>query len=233
LRALLLFDIDGTLVSGGPAKGAFQTAMLSVFGTAGPIGNHEFSGKTDPQIARELLRLDGVAEDEIDRGLGALFAAYLQELEARLPDRPMVALPGVFELLRRLLECADVALGLVTGNVRDGAHLKLESAGIRSTWFPVGAFGSDHEHRDELPGVAMQRAAEHWSARWRPEDVVVIGDTPRDIACGRAHSTRTVAVATGKVSRARLEAAHPDHLLGSFEDVDHALATILGQSTAG
>jgi len=227
LHALVLFDIDGTLVSGGPAKGAFQTAMVRVFGTAGPIGGHDFSGKTDPQIARELLRLEGIDDEDIDRGLGPLWAAYLAELEARLTDRPMVALPGVFELLNRLLNQTGVALGLVTGNVRSGAHLKLESAGIRSEWFPVGAFGSDHEHRNELPGIAIQRAADHWSAEWPSGDVVVIGDTPRDIACGRAHSTRTVAVATGKVTRQRLEEAGPDHLLGSFEDVDVALAAIV------
>ncbi len=228
MRALLLFDIDGTLVSGGPAKEAFHVAMLEVFGTAGPIAGHEFSGKTDPQIARELLRLAGVAEATIERGLEALWSVYLAELGGRLPELPMVTLPGVTKLLERLRADTGVALGLVTGNVEHGARLKLESAGIRSTWFPVGAFGSDHEHRDELPGVAIERARHHWSADWAPADVVVIGDTPRDIACGRAHSTRTVAVATGKVGREALEAAGPDSLLESFEDVDGALEAIFG-----
>ena len=226
-RPLLLFDIDGTLVRGGPARGAFETAMVEVFGTAGPIDDHEFSGKTDPQIARELLRLADFEEADIEGGFEALWGIYLAELEARLPARPTVALPGVMELLRQLRDMEEVALGLVTGNVQRGAHLKLEAASIRAAWFPVGAFGSDHEHRNELPGVAIQRASAHWGGAWRPEDVVVIGDTPRDVACGQAHGARTVAVATGKVSREQLEAAGPDALLESFADVELTVSTIL------
>ncbi len=229
MRALLLFDIDGTLVSGGPAKKAFHVAMLEVFGTAGPIAGHEFSGKTDPQIARELLRLAGFDDAAIESGLEDLWAVYLAELGTRLPSRPMVPLPGVEELLDRLRADSQVALGLVTGNVEGGARLKLESAGIRADWFPVGAYGSDHEHRNELPGVAIERARRHWRADWVSQDVVVIGDTPRDIACGRAHFTRTVAVATGKVDRRTLMEAGPDLLLESFADVDRALDAICGQ----
>ena len=109
VRPLLLFDIDGTLVHGGPARGAFETAMVRVFGTAGPIDDHEFSGKTDPQIARELLRLADVPEEGINRGFDELWAIYLSELETRLPDRPTVALPGVLDLLTRLRAIESVA----------------------------------------------------------------------------------------------------------------------------
>ena len=95
MNRLVLFDIDGTLVHGGPAKAAFELAMKRVFGTAGPIESHSFSGKTDPQIARELLRLAGFQDSEIDGGLGSLWSTYLSELEAGLVQEPMVVLPGV------------------------------------------------------------------------------------------------------------------------------------------
>ena len=147
MTRLLLFDIDGTLVSGGPAKEAFQLAMVEVFGTAGDIEVHEFAGKTDPQIARELLRGAGLDDPRIDRGLPALWDRYLAELEARLPALPMTVLPGVRALVDALEALqAEVALGLVTGNIAGGARLKLGSAGLDAP-FPLGGFGSDAEER--------------------------------------------------------------------------------------
>src|SRR5210317_792255 len=117
MRHLVLFDIDGTLVSGGPAKDAFHIALLEAFGTAGDIDGTDFSGKTDPQIARELLTGAGLGVAEVDHGLPALFGTYLRELEARLPADPVRVLPGVRSLLTGLGHLGDVALGLVTGNI--------------------------------------------------------------------------------------------------------------------
>jgi phosphoglycolate phosphatase len=227
LRALLLFDIDGTLLTGGPAKGAFHRAMLAVYGTAGPIDTHSFGGKTDPQIARELLLADGFEADAIDDGLPKLFDHYLAELERNLVQLPMVTLPGVEELLSHLGKRDDVGLGLVTGNVQRGAHLKLESASISPDFFPVGAFGSDHEERNELPGFAIDRACESLGFDPSVGPAVIIGDTPKDVECGRAHGTRTVAVATGKVSMDRLRLSEPDALLESFEDLDRTLEALI------
>jgi len=215
MKYLILFDIDGTLVTGGPAKGAFRTALQEVYGTTGPIENWEFSGKTDPQIARELLRADGLADDRIEEGFASLWNLYLKELDRRLPDDPTRILPGVDLLIDALEEAGDVALGLVTGNVSGGAHLKLGAVGLAER-FPVGAFGSDHEVRDVLPGIALSRAWERWRTRFDPASVVVIGDTPRDVACGRHHRTRTVGVATGNFGARELEAAGADFV---FEDL--------------
>jgi phosphoglycolate phosphatase len=227
MKRLILFDVDGTLVSGGPAKGAFHEALLETFGTAGPIESWEFSGKTDPQIARELLAETGMAHEDIDRGFPHLWGRYLEKLEARLPDEPTRILPGVEALLEALLARADVGLGLVTGNLVRGAELKLIAAGIRTT-FPVGAFGSDHEHRNELPGIALRRARDHWGLTVPPGSAVVVGDTPRDVECGRYHGTSTVAVATGRFAVEDLEATGADHVLENLDDPERVLAALLG-----
>lgn len=226
MRTLVLFDIDGTLVAGGPAKGAFHTALLEVYGTAGPIEGHEFSGKTDPQIARELLRLAGVVDEVIDGGLEALWSAYLRELEVRLPGSPMTVLPGVTALVGALESEGEVALGLVTGNILGGARLKLGSSGLPA--WDVGGFGSDHEFRNHLPGFALRRALERWGVEFPGDRVVVVGDTPRDVECGRHHGTRTVAVATGSFGATVLAASGADHVLPDFQDLGRTLEALLG-----
>ncbi len=222
MKQLLLFDIDGTLVSGGPAKQAFHEALLQTFETAGAIEVHEFSGKTDPQIARELLVGAGLPNEQVDAGLPDLFDRYLAGLEAKLPESPMRILPGVIELVESLDADPGVALGLVTGNVARGARLKLAATGIGDR-FRVGGYGSDAEERNHLPGIALQRAEETWGLRFDPEAVVVIGDTPRDIECGQAHGLRTLAVATGSYSAEQLAESGPDHLFEDFAEVDRVL----------
>lgn len=219
---LLLFDIDGTLTWGGPAKDAFQRGLEAVFGTAGPIDDHDFSGKTDPQIARELLERVGVGRVTFDGMADALWEAYLTELEVRIAHSPVTTLPGARELVEVLHDSEDACLALVTGNLERGARLKLGSVGL-ADFFPVGAFGSDHEERNLLPGVAMERAASHFGRDFAGRDTVVIGDTPRDIACGRAAGAATVAVATGRYRVAELEACGPDLL---FEDFSDTVATV-------
>ena len=224
---LLLFDIDGTLTIGGPGKTAFGAALERTFGTAGPIANHDFSGKTDPLILRELLTAAGHAPHEIRAGLPRFWDIYLAELEARIAADPVTVLPGVRELIGALTTHDDVHLGLVTGNVRGGARVKLGSVGLWED-FPVGAFGCDHEVRDELPPVAMDRAAAHWGRPFPGEDTVVIGDTPRDVACGKAVGAATVAVTTGRFSAGALERAGADRVLPGFSDVNAALTAVLG-----
>jgi phosphoglycolate phosphatase-like HAD superfamily hydrolase len=226
MKRLILFDIDGTLVWGGPAKKAFEVAMEEVFGTAGPIGVHDFSGKTDPQIARELLRLEGLDDNEIDAGFDRLWREYLGELKARLPDTPMTVLPGVRLLLEHLDALEDVALGLLTGNVVEGARLKLGSVELLG-YFPVGGFGSDSEIREDLAPVAMQRAAKKWEFEFSSSSVVVVGDTPRDVACGKHSGTRTVAVATGRHDAEKLAAAEPNRILKDLSDLEETLTALL------
>jgi phosphoglycolate phosphatase len=215
MRRLILFDIDGTLVSGGPAKHAFEAAMAETYGTVGDIGGVSFAGKTDPQIARELLSSVGFEREAIDSGFAELWERYVGHLEARLGDRPMQVLPGVHELLDALAGLEGVGIGLLTGNIVRGAELKLGSAGLWDC-FEVGGFGSDHEERDELPAVAIERARVHWKVSIEAADAIVVGDTPRDVGCGRAGGTQTVAVATGTFPAAELLEAGPDHVLNDF-----------------
>ena len=227
MTRLVLFDIDGTILSGGPARNALRVALVEVYGTAGPLEEWEFSGKTDPRIARELLTEAGISRVRIERMLPTLWDRYLEELEVRLPACPTRALPGAVDLLARLDAEPGVAAALLTGNLAAGARLKLESAGL-GHWFPLGAYGSDHEVRDELPAIAVRRAEMHWGTRFAPGEVAVVGDTPRDVACGRAHGTRTVAVATGHFGVGALEGTGADVVLESLEETGRALRAILG-----
>lgn len=211
---------------GGLAKQVFEGAMAAVFGTAGPIDGHDFSGKTDPQIARELLGAAGVGDDVISAGFPALWEAYLTGLKHSLPERPMTVIPGVAGVLERLGRMGDVALGLLTGNIVEGARLKLASVGLLG-YFPVGGFGSDSEVREDLPAVALERATEEWGVVFDPRSVVVIGDTPRDVACGKHAGTRTVAVATGRFDVDTLEGAGADHTLKDMSNLEGTLEVLL------
>ena len=223
---LLLFDIDGTLTRGGPARAAFAHALERTFGAVGPVFDHDFSGKTDPLITRELLTEAGLPLRDIEAGLPRFCRCYVTELEARIAAHPVTALPGAHALIGELAGRGDVFLGLVTGNLEGGALLKLRSAGL---WdhFPVGAFGSDHEDRNELPSIALRRAAAHWGRPFHGTETVVVGDTPLDVACGRAVGAATVAVATGRYSIADLEAAGADRVLAGFADVEAAREAIV------
>lgn len=223
---LVLFDVDGTLIRGGPAKEAFRVALTAVFGTTGDMENQEFSGKTDPQIARELLNAAGLADDRIDRGFPRLWRRYVVELERLLPERPPRLLPGVEELLDALEGRSSVAEGLLTGNIAPGARLKLGAVGLADR-FDVGGFGSDHEARNRLPPIAVRRARRHWGVDFPPERVVIVGDTPRDVECGRCGGHRTVAVSTGRVDRRELEEACADHLFDDLSRTERVLEVLL------
>lgn len=212
---------------GGPAKKVFERAMAAVFGTAGPIDGHDFSGKTDPQIARELLGAAGLGDDDIDAGLPALWEAYLAGLRDSLPAKPMTVIPGVKEVLEHLGDRTDVALGLLTGNIAEGARLKLASVGLVG-YFPVGGYGSDSEIREDLPTVALERASMEWGLTFDPRAVVVIGDTPRDVACGKHAGARTVAVATGRFDVTALEGSGADQVLKDMTDLAGTTEALLG-----
>ena len=222
MKRLLLFDIDGTLVLGGPAKAAFHTGLMETFGTAGPIETHNFAGKTDPQIARELLSAAGMSDEDIEAGFPKLWDRYLHHLGQRLPKHPMNVLPGVGELLTALSREADVALGLLTGNIVRGAELKLRSAGLYEH-FRMGSYGSDSEIRNHLAPIALERAAETWSVHFDPQSVWVIGDTPADIECGQAGGTRTLGVATGRYGTDVLASAGADAVMHDLSDTAAAV----------
>jgi phosphoglycolate phosphatase-like HAD superfamily hydrolase len=199
--------------------------MAETHGTTGDPESVSFGGKTDPQIAREILSGAGLDRAAIDEGFPTLWERYLNRLEPALETHPMTVLPGVPELLEGLSMLDGVALGLVTGNIVGGAKLKLESARLWDR-FDVGSFGSDHEERDELPIIALGRAEERWGRSIEPAEALIVGDTPRDIACGRACAIRTVAVATGTYSAAALVAAGADHVLRDLSTTDQVVALL-------
>jgi phosphoglycolate phosphatase-like HAD superfamily hydrolase len=138
----------------------------------------------------------------------------------------MRLLPGVAGLIKALDAEPDVALGLVTGNIIRGARLKLGSVGLAEC-FAVGGYGSDHEIRDHLPAIALERAFEAWGIRFPAESAVVVGDTPRDVACGKHQGTRTVAVATGRIPRERLDRTGADAVFDDLSDVSAVMEALL------
>jgi phosphoglycolate phosphatase len=230
MKRLVLFDIDGTLLSARSApRNAFTRAMVEVYGTTGPIATHRFDGKTDPQIARELLTLTGLPDRAIDDGLDTLWSSYIRELRHELaaPSHDTLVYPGIRELLAALERSTEeVVLGLLTGNIAAGAALKLESASIR-TPFRVGAFGSDCERRDGLPPVAVQRAYAEVGIMFRRRDIVIIGDTPSDVTCGQALGVRAIGVATGNHAAADLAGAGADTVFEDLADTAAVLDAIL------
>jgi phosphoglycolate phosphatase len=218
---LILFDIDGTLISAAGAAGPpFRAALEAVFGTAGPVEGYSFAGRTDPQIARELLQLGGVETERVEAEIERVWELYLEGLRRSLETARVRVLPGVRPLLDALEAEPSAILGLLTGNVREGARLKLEAAGLGFDRFKVGAFGSDHADRPELPAVAIRRAEERFGHRLGGKSVVIIGDTPRDIACGEHLGVRTIAVATGNYRADELAACGPDYVFDTLEELD-------------
>jgi phosphoglycolate phosphatase len=227
MRRLVLFDIDGTLVRGRAARKAFEIALQAAYGTAGAIDGHDFAGKTDPQIARELIGATGLDRAGVDAGLPRVWERYLAELEARLPGEPMRVLPGVPALLDALDASGEAALGLVTGNVVGGARLKLGSVGLFDR-FRVGGFGSDDEIRNHLPRIAIDRARAAWEKDFDRADVWIVGDTPLDVACARHEGVRALAVATGRHAVDELGACGADVVVEDFTDLAGTLRTLLG-----
>ena len=223
---LVLFDIDGTLLATeGAGKRAVTRALKDVFGSTGPADYH-FDGKTDPQIVRELMKLDGLDDKTIDAKMHRLLNLYVENLsyELRAPDKtPPRALSGVPELLDALEARADVVLGLLTGNIERGARMKLDAVGIEFSRFRVGAYGSDHERRPQLPAIARERCRRQTGAFVQGAEVVVIGDTPDDMTCGRALGAQAIGVATGRFSVAQLLEHRP---LAAFEDLSDTQAVV-------
>lgn len=230
---LLLFDIDGTILwTDGAGRRAIHRALIEVAGAPGMVEGYRLDGKTDPQIVRELLALAGHADAGRSDRVAAVCERYVELLAAEL-ERPGAAtrlLPGVAELLEALRPAearGDALVGLLTGNVVNGAALKLRAAGLDAGRFAVGAFGSDGHHRPDLPPVALARAREYSGRVIAGADVVIVGDTPADVACARPIGARTVAVATGHYSVDELGGTGADHVFPDLADTAAVLDALL------
>ena len=224
---LVLFDIDGTLLSGGrAARTVFAGALTEVFGTCGDVETFAFEGKLDPMIVRELLLAAGVPEETVLSRRAEALALYLDRLESALAAERPVLKPGVAAVLDGVARSGGAVQALLTGNVERGARIKLSAVGLWDR-FAFGAFGDEAPRREDLGPVALEKARRLGHAFTGP-DCVVVGDAPQDVACALALGARIVAVATGKTPAERLAQAGADVVLPDFSDTSRALEAILG-----
>ncbi|PHR93949.1 MAG: hypothetical protein COA78_32345 [Blastopirellula sp.] len=213
---IILFDIDGTLVNtDASGKDAMVASFLAVAGLEAITQPIEVSGKTDRGIAHELFSVHG--QTMTDAKWDAFLAGYLAGLKANLPQRNGRVLAGISELLSILDEREDVTLGLLTGNVVQGANLKLTHFEIMH-YFPFGGFGDEHPNRDDVARMAHQKAEQHLGTFIAGNQVYVIGDTANDVTCARAIGASAIAVATGKYSSETLAESNPDLLVEDLSD---------------
>lgn len=226
MKLLLLWDIDGTLIlSGGAGMRALQLALREQFSCEGSLADIEFAGRTDQWIIRAVFRKFGITPTP--ENTRRLVDAYVQALPAALANPEARVLPGVREILRSAAEHGQIAQGLLTGNIRQGAQLKLAHHGL---WqhFAYGAFADDSEHRNELGPHAVRRASEHHGVEFAAANVWVIGDTPHDIACGKIIGARTLAVATGGYPVDVLRRQEPTVVLEDLADTGRVLQLLVG-----
>jgi phosphoglycolate phosphatase-like HAD superfamily hydrolase len=227
---ICFLDIDGTLVlTGGAGQTAFARTLAEDFGIAQIDRTVQFAGRSDRAIAMDLFRSHNVltsAENWLRFCQG-----YLARLEEALVTHQGYVLPGVGELLAALTARGDVALGLLTGNVREGARRKLDYYGL---WhhFPFGGFGDEHLERCDIAAAALTAARLHLDGRADAlGQIIVIGDTLHDIDCGRSIGARCVAVPTGHTPAEVLRARQPDVLVQTLEEMAPILALLDGSSS--
>lgn len=229
---ILLWDLDGTLVHGkryGVFKDYTVPMLEAVFGTAGSLRGMIVSGMTDLQIVEESLRGTGITREHITARREDLLRCYMEEMKRATGNGNQIieAMPGAREVLQRIEAHPRYRSALLTGNIEPAAHLKVEITGLAQFFRLPGAFGDDSFDRRDLPALAAQRINEHLGADLQPEQFIVIGDTPNDIACARHFGARVLAVATGRVHSAEeLAACEPDALLPDLLDAELVLETL-------
>jgi phosphoglycolate phosphatase-like HAD superfamily hydrolase len=213
---LLLWDIDGTLVCTGAAgERALVGAMKSLFQIEASLDQIDFWGRTDAHIGRMLFEHYGVALDE--KKLHDFLEMYLVLLQTEMTKGRTKTHPGIVDILEQVRLRADLAQGLLTGNLVRGAEIKLTHFDVWR-YFEFGAFADDSYLRNELGPHALRRAKEKIGREFPPENVFVIGDTPHDVACGKIIGAKTIAVATGKFSVEELAKCEPTAVLADFSD---------------
>jgi phosphoglycolate phosphatase len=225
---LLLFDIDGTLLStkGVPRKAMYR-ALVNRFGNFTYDDTFNFSGRTDWEIVEHLLHYAKVDIEVTQDLIHAILHDFAGELTKVLHNgfRPIVY-PGIIELLENLTGRENVKLGLVTGNIKEGARLKLQCAGLEK-YFMGGGYGDDSKHRNNLPPLAIQRAEKYYSVSFYKKDIWIIGDSLHDITCAKANQLRSMAVATGWTNYTELKHATPEFLLTDFSNVNQTISILL------
>lgn len=222
MKKFILFDIDGTLIhTGGAGTRSLDRAFHRLFGIAHAFQGYSMAGRTDRQIMRDGLKMHGLPY--MDGNVDTLVTEYLRNLRTEIHNPERKFQPGVRELLD-VLRREGHPLGLLTGNLEEGARIKLEPFGLND-YFPDGAFGSDHEDRNMLLPIVIEKFARR-GFRFAPEDCIIIGDTPRDVQCARVHGAPSIAVATGPYSKEDLTNTDADAVFDSLEDTKRCLEFI-------
>jgi len=223
-KRLLLFDIDGTLIhAAGAGVESLKRALMERFGTKDDLQDIEIAGMTDSRIVISILNKHQIPAS--NENIAAFLDSYVHFLSLELPRRAGKLLPGVLELLEKLKARSNLVLALLTGNVSRGAQLKLEHYGVWH-FFEFGAFADDHHDRNRLGSFAQARAREKHGHVFDVAQIDVIGDTPRDIACGKAIGARTIAIATGTWPREQLSTHRPDFLFDDLFNVDEVIRAL-------
>lgn len=221
---IILWDIDGTLVHTGRAgEIALLNTFACLFGFETSLHDVDYKGRTDRQIARNLLAKHGFPVN--DSTEANFVQTYLAELALQLPQRQGYIYPGVEPALHAIAARPDACNALLTGNMAQGARLKLERYNL---WhhFRFGAFADHSRHREDLAAHALQLARERFGSDLTPGQLVVVGDTPHDVACGRSIGAKTIAVATGSFSPDQLQVAGPDHIFANLAQTQAFLDAI-------
>jgi phosphoglycolate phosphatase len=223
-KRLLLFDIDGTLVStGGAGVRALKLVIEKRYGVQDDLHDVEIAGRTDSGIAASILKKYGASET--NGNVGDFLDEYVGFLEQTISTTDGQILPGMSEILNQMKARPDRVLGLLTGNVKRGAELKLQHYGLWD-FFEFGAFADDHHDRNQLGEFARARAQEKHGHDFDSAQIDVIGDTGHDVACGKAFGARTVAIATGSWSREQLAAHKPDFLFDDLANVGEVMRVL-------
>ena len=219
---LLLFDIDGTLISGSWAgQRAYLEAIRICYKLDVDLDNYPTAGKTDLLIMRDLLERNGISAKGVE--LENLSRTYLQSLRATVPSDPGLVLPGVTRLLERLTRRTDLYLGLGTGNLEEAAWIKLRFHGL-DEYFQTGGFGSDALRRSDLIREGIRKASRHFKIRF--QKVVIIGDTPSDIEAAKANHAASIAIASGPYSMEELRKAGATEVLPDLRDCEQFLQAL-------
>jgi phosphoglycolate phosphatase len=214
---LVLFDIDGTLInSGGAGEKAFARVCELAFKVPNATRDLSFAGRTDPAIVREFFVRHNI--EASSENFRHFFDTYVFLLEHMLDETKGHVLPGVGKLIDALRGLPEAPLiGLLTGNIRLGAQIKLRHYGL---WdhFSMGAFGDDSECRDQLAAVARDRGCALLGRNLKGHEVLVIGDTPLDVKCANAIGAQVIAVATGRYGRDELARCNPTWTMGTLDE---------------
>lgn len=226
MRRLVLFDIDGTLIlTGGAGSRAMGRAFSELFGVEDAFTGIPMAGRTDAVILADAFTRAGlVASADRVRAFHRLYCRQLRE-EIERPSSAKRAMPGVRRILDELSAREDVVLGLLTGNIAEGARIKLEHFDLWR-YFKCGAFGDETHDRNTLVPVALSEARACGVAPNDLRHVIVVGDTPLDIACARAGGALAVAVATGGHDARSLEESGADYVFDDLSDADRFLAIV-------